>query len=638
MSTLCTSSSTSGTVISKVAPRQVLSFLYPIELSKRHGTLANSLPRHRTQQKKVPSTIGIEAWFFGSLSNAAHCHKHKHRSGIPPASTFFTSSLCTSETPKKRRHAILGSFQRQQHTNSAPSVNYEAVEPEQEESLKPRSDTSIGAEEVESDQYTAQAREHLLALVDQYDEIGSYDNLPAYEAPRRYKGPDGPYLTVSDKPEDEWPPPYMAWPRTPEIAATLASLKEALKDAKGDPQIAYEIYRTLPGPRVPYMGANLRHRFLHRIGTVEKKDSRSMLRYMSVVDDMKITAIPLKIAEWNTAMSFAARYVYRATETEVESALHMWREMEHTAGLKGTSCTFNILFDVAAKAGKFTLAEMMYQEMVNRRFEFDRFHRVAWICFQGLKQDGDGVRAAFKDLEKEGDIIDTVVLNALISSFMKCHEASSALQIYNFMRDRADTNPRPPIDFRDRKTLTKFFLRYAVHIKKCPENRIRYQRITPMSPDLRTFQLMFNYFGVAIGDLQQVADCLDDLLTLNFSLAGGHFLALFKSFALYGGHRYTKWSPSLLEGTWTNYKVALADSLARDSKDVEMSMFIVKWILVAFSKCSGKPRADEVWEEIQGFWEPNEQEMYFVSGVLEGIRRDASTSGPGGGPFDIAIF
>ena len=121
-----------------------------------------------------------------------------------------------------------------------------------------------------------------------------------------------------------------------------------------------------------------------------------MLRYLSVVDDMKGTAIPLSTYEWTSALSFASRYVARSTVVEVESALHMWREMEHVAGVKGNDATFNVLFDVACKAGKFTLAEMIYKEMRARGFEFTRYHHVSQIHYYGLKGDGDGARAAYK--------------------------------------------------------------------------------------------------------------------------------------------------------------------------------------------------------------------------------------------------
>ena len=212
--------------------------------------------------------------------------------------------------------------------------------------------------------------------------------------------------------------------------------------------------------------------YCDHLGIVERKDEHSMLRYLSVVDDMKSTAIPLTTGEWTSAISFASRYVARSTEVEVESALHMWREMEHIAGVKGTDGTFNVLFDVACKAGKFTLAEMIYKEMHARGFEFNRFHHVSQIHYYGLKGDGDGARAAYKTLVEAGEIVDTVVLNAMISALITAHEPNAAENIYERMKKihlESSGSALQPRNYKSRRVINAVLMKMAKIVKAEPD-------------------------------------------------------------------------------------------------------------------------------------------------------------------------
>jgi len=146
-----------------------------------------------------------------------------------------------------------------------------------------------------------------MELVDQYSGESYTDQLPLLELPRLYQPSDGPHLMVSDKVEDEWPPPHRAWPADSETKVKLENLKIALRDFSKDSEEIYQLYRALPEPRAPYLESKTRHRMLRHLAVVERKDEHSMLRYLSVIDDMKGTAIPLTTSEWTSAISFAAR-------------------------------------------------------------------------------------------------------------------------------------------------------------------------------------------------------------------------------------------------------------------------------------------------------------------------------------------
>ncbi|KAH8596455.1 pentatricopeptide repeat-containing protein-like protein [Bisporella sp. PMI_857] len=591
MSLLC-SSSTTGTVISKVVSRQALSFLCP---AAQKRTIHHSINRHLKQLPRASSVDcnTIEAWFFSSLANVSQCREHRPRTSQPSA--FFTSKHIPSST-KRRSYGTFSFFRRRQHTETDEKHLEEEDLPTKEEQEENRT------------------REELLALVDQYSGTSFTDQLPLIELPRLHQPSDGPHLTISDKVEDEWPPPYQEWPADVLTIRKLDTLTEMLSDFETDPEVIYQLYQDLPEPRAPYLPSKLRHKLLRHLAVVEKKDEQSMLRYFSVINDMKSVAIPLTVGEWTSATSFAARWVKQSTEVEVEAALHVWREMEHFAGVSANEVTFNVLYDVACKAGKFPLAEKIHEEMKSRGLRFTRFSHVGQIYLNGIKGDGDGVRAAFKRLESAREIIDTVVLNALLAAFARCDEGTQVEQIYSFMKQKAIPDMAPKT-FLERRVIDRTYLRWAEIIRENPSKQQDLQAISMMGPNGRTYRILFNYFAVDIGDLDKTALFLDDLMDLKVPLHGTHFLAFFRAFATHGGIRYTKWTASLLERTWEIYLTAVDDDVA----DVRMNKWIILWSLRAFAKCSGKSRMITVWEEVRDKWGPDEAELEFIMRNLRAL-------------------
>ena len=535
----------------------------------------------------VSNPAALEAWFFDSLATAGQCRKHDSRISEPRS--FFTSQRPT--TTAKRRPSQTAAFKRQKHISAYPVEEKRSL---REPVLEPN-----------------RTKEELMALVDQYSGESFTDRLPLLELPNLYQPSDGPHLTISDREQDEWPPPQYAWPPNEDIQATLDDLDEALRDHSTAAEDVYILYRKLPAPRVPYLESKARHRLLRHLAVVERKDERSMLRYLSVVDDMKGAAIPLKVWEWTSALSFASRYVAKSTEVEVESALHMWREMEHVAGVKSNDATFNVLFDVACKAGKFVLAEMIYKEMQARGFEFTRFHHVSQIHYHGLKGDGDGARAAYKALVDAGEIVDTVVLNAMISALIRAHEATAAEHIYERMKKihiETSGSALPPKDYKARREINRVLMKMAKIAKSQPAMRAVFQRKSILAPDLHTFRILVNHFAIQAGELDKAAKFLDEMAWFGIPVHGALFLALLKGFATHGGVRYTHWTEDRLENVWK----ALIQGIDNDANDFYMSKWIVIWGLRAFAKCVGKSRMVDVWEQIKGKWDPAEEDSDFV--------------------------
>jgi pentatricopeptide repeat protein len=345
-----------------------------------------------------------------------------------------------------------------------------------------------------------------------------------------------------------------------------------------------------------------------------------MIRYLSIVDDMKGVAIPLNSAEWTSAISFVARYVNWSTEVEVEAALQMWREMEHSAGVKAADATFNVLYDVACKAGKFVLAEMIYKEMDARGLKWTIYHYVSRIHGYGLKGDGDGARAAYKELVEAGEMVDTIVLNAMISALIHCHEANAAEYVYErmkrmYMEDTGRTRKLRSRDFKKNRAITRTLMKMATIAKNHPEERENLQKQVIIAPDVQTYRILITYFAVRTGELDKAAKFLDEMKYFDIPVHGALFNALFKGFAIHGGIRYTQWSEDRLERVWSSFVQALDDEV----ETLYISRWIVIWVLKAFAKCSGKARTVEVWEQIKERYEPGAMELDHIMQTLRTI-------------------
>lgn len=621
MSFICSSTpSTSGSLVTKVAPRQVLSFLYPAQ----HRSPKRTRSRHKyhsvTAEKEV-NRDALESWFISSLARAGTCHYHNKKS-------FSNSTFFNSRRPELlNHHGKYGRAQIQRPIYDAKGISFLQHAP-QSTASKLHDPVDVTLAELGDEglpQLQNHTKEELLELVGQYSSYSYTDQLPLVELPSLYQPSDGPHLTVSDKQEDEWPPPQQAWPADMETKRKLQAIDLALLDFHQDPEDIFRLYRQLPAPRVPYLTAKARHKLLRHLAVMERKDEQSMLRYLSVVDDMKSTAIPLTSHEWTSALSFVSRYVTRSSEIEVEAALHMWREMEHVAQVQGTGATFNVLFDVACKAGKFALAEMVYKEMEARGLEFNRYHHVSLIYYYGLKRNGDGARQAYRELVEAGEMVDTVVLNAMISAFINAMEPDAAENTYQRMKNKCleEQNIEPPSrNYKARKLVTKTLMSLARKAKLNPEKRAEYYNRVSIVPDAQTFRILINYYAIQAGDLTKTAELLNNMKLFQLPVQGSLFLALFKGFMIHGGVLHTGWTEEHLNRVFEGLIKAIDDGV----KDLYISKWMVVWILKAYAKCSTKSKLNEVWEILQTKWKPTENDLEFVMITLRPLLDGADTT------------
>ncbi|KAL8704932.1 MAG: hypothetical protein Q9201_001927 [Fulgogasparrea decipioides] len=410
---------------------------------------------------------------------------------------------------------------------------------------------------------------------------------------------------------------------TEEEQHVLEDFHRLLEDPDSSHSQIYEAYLQLPSPGVKYLCENTRRLLFNRLSVIEVKTKKAMLRYLSLVEDMKEASIRLSKAEWNTAIAYAGRCYVRVEASQVESALHIWKEMEQEAQVRGGFVTFNILFDIATKAGKYVLAEMILKEMVARGLEYSRFSHVGFIYYHGLKGDGAGVRKAYRDHVEAGQIVDTTVMNCVIASLIRAGEPAAAEQVYERMKRvlyEKTGQSVPSSDWRHSRDLGRVLDKAYRTLRNDSERLERLQAEQCLAPNLRTFSIFIDYHVHITGELRRVIALLYEMQNLDIPIHGRIFLKIFKGFARHGGVKYTSWTTPRLESVWRSLLLATDEQ----TEGVHIMKWMVVWVIRAFAQCCGKERAVQIWEELRDRWKvADDDEKVAVEHLLRDVLDEA---------------
>lgn len=454
-------------------------------------------------------------------------------------------------------------------------------------------------------------KDELLAIVDHEHSGTVDDHLQFVRDPyfRRYAQPDGPNLTISDRAEDiNYPSRNEALRGDPKVAETVKKLRKVLNMRLKHPALVglrtiYTIYCSLPKPRMLHLPATLRHRLLKVLGAPKRRNSKSMLRFFAVIGEVQDCGLTLRRREWNAALALASQYVSYTTDTEAEATLRLWNEMERTGGEKGNGVTFNILFDAASKSGNFTLAEKIYGEMVSRGIPFNRYHHVSLIHFFGLKKDQDGIRAAYKEMVDAGEMIDTVVLNCLIASFLRAGDEAAALRVYDYMKSNNPKVPAlPAADYRMSRVAVQVLMMFGKVGRNHPSMRPILQEAVINTPDLQTYRILLSHYGITAGNINRVVQFLDEMKWFDVPVHGAIFLILFKAFTQHGGRPYLGWTEERLRSVFSSLLHIIDNSNNGDHK-LYIDTWLAGWALRAFLRCSNKEAVLDTYGELKSRWQ-----------------------------------
>jgi pentatricopeptide repeat protein len=272
--------------------------------------------------------------------------------------------------------------------------------------------------------------------------------------------------------------------------------------------------------------------------------------------------------------------------------------------------------------------------MQARNIVLHRHYRVSLLYYYGVQQNGSAVRKTYQELVAAGDIVDTVVLNAVIASLLRAGEPSAAEHVFERMKrlHASKAAPAPGHNFfnktwRDRRLLGLHFKAESKRLGRegKDEELKQLQDFAPVAPDSRTYGILIRHHAGVIGNIDKVNDLLQEMKYNSILLDGTIFIVIFHGFNTFGGVRYTSWTLSKLEKIWQRYLKALQEDLER----TWISSLSVIAALRAFARVADVERTMRAWEEIRALWEPSEQEL---ENVLRVLRRLVPSMGEGGRP------
>ncbi|KAJ5569892.1 uncharacterized protein N7459_009322 [Penicillium hispanicum] len=368
-----------------------------------------------------------------------------------------------------------------------------------------------------------------------------------------------------------------------EIPAVAALVELLPSSNEVTPQYLFRLYREMPSPGVAHLSKRSRGSLLRRFANPPNRRWADARRFLALVEDMVSTGLPMSRAMWSSAIHMCGRSNNgKVSKRRLVNAIGMWQQMEHVAGIPADSVVFHILCDTAIKANQFMVAERLENEMQKRGIRYSREGFVSKIHSRGIMRDVDGIRQTFDDFVSAGEFVDTVVLNCLMSSFLRAGDTRTAEQIYAQMiqsqQDARESDSSMGLVSTDLPSLSSEFTFYRTKTREMgrmlkmaqslhnslPAYHRAVQNALSMTPDTRTFYIILQHYARYTGNLDKFMNVVQDMES-TFRIPPRHliYLLLFEGFGSHGRRRNTAWTAEKLRLTFLGFLRAVRDSRAR---------------------------------------------------------------------------
>jgi len=255
-------------------------------------------------------------------------------------------------------------------------------------------------------------------------------------------------------------------------------------------------------------------------------------------------------------------------------------------GVAATNVTFNILFDVAIRAGRFALADTLARELHERDLPLNRFFRTSKIHAAGLLGSGEKVRKAFRELVNAGEIVDTAVMNCVVLSLIRSHEPAAAENVVEKMKMLHQTKfgTAAPRNWLERRKLGYRLDAAAESLRdeqaahensffgssfSTAEKKEAAQRAAPIGPDAHTCRILIRWHSLQSGDLDRVRGLFDELKEGEWGIHGSCFFDVFRGFEIWGGDPGGSWNAKVLEEFWAMFLLRFVGSRPVQTDDVD---------------------------------------------------------------------
>ena len=144
-------------------------------------------------------------------------------------------------------------------------------------------------------------------------------------------------------------------------------------------------------------------------------------------------------------------------------------------------------------------------------------------------------------------------------------------------------------------------------------------QLQDISPDTKTFLIFVEYHISNTGDIDTIAQYLDDMQGLGIAPTGKIFVDLFRGFYYHNRVGFTWWTAEKLEKVWQSFQQLAEQEQSR----VYWGKWIVIWMLRAYTRCCGRSVALQKWAYAKPRWHQAEEHEQLMLSI---IRRAADRS------------
>ncbi|QGA13511.1 hypothetical protein EYB26_001161 [Talaromyces marneffei] len=367
--------------------------------------------------------------------------------------------------------------------------------------------------------------------------------------------------------------------QVPKLIIDLKLLLPAIEDRTKSNQYIFSLYKRLPSPGVNRLSVEERAQLLYRFAHPPDRRRSNARYFLSLFNDMIDAGFKVSKSLCTSAIYFTAHKVPRLEKRDLMDAIAIWHRMETIYGLESDSVVFELLFRIATLSGHFAVGDRLYQEMKNRGMSLSRRGHVTMLYSYGIRGDVEGIHKSFEEFVSTGEVVDTTVLNCLISSLLNAGDLTTAQQVYSRMlrsspksiataakeHPQAVLLPSTSTDFAARRlraqNLCMVFETYLER-KQMQNNALVPELFIPIVPNIRTFAIILRHHCFFTGDLIAISQLLNDME--KFFENPPRVIIYYFLFRGFGTHSSTKgWTEELLLGVWGAFKRVLYDSYER---------------------------------------------------------------------------
>ena len=371
----------------------------------------------------------------------------------------------------------------------------------------------------------------------------------------------------------------------------------------------FTLYRALPTPRLSYLRSEEINLLLSCFMSAPIRTDILMIRYLSILDDMRELKLPITRKEWITAISYVGqRCNNKVGPPEIVAVLKLCYELEEKAGAEPGPTLFNILLDIASQAKQHNLISTILAEMEYRQIPHDRYTYTTLLTWYGSIRDASSVREIFKKLVQHGELVDTVIFNASLLAFIKCRHLDTAEEIFCRMKTlgeeylgtrvkktlpsglNPDGSPISPTrnPHASRQLGKKLKYEAKAHQRKNHPDKIPFPGDiglqTYCGPNIVTFSIFLHRYCQQ-GDFEKVTTLLEEMKNWKISLEASTFISMFRGFSAFGEGRtkVSRWTAERIEVVYASLIRKILQERKLQAGAIRLSTVLACEVIWAFS-------------------------------------------------------